>query len=165
MVLQTPHRTSEGRAGTMSTPSGAREPARESARVDIPPFNRIPIRRGHFNHLALLAQELEQAKIGEQKGEVIARIDGDLREILSKPGKVGTTIIAIMAQQDRTRGKAERLLREVAELIEELAVMEGTVEWLAELGRSPYVPIYPPNLEEGDLTNLRERLMSNELPE
>jgi len=96
---------------------------------------------------------------------VIARIDGDLREILSKPGKVGTTIIAIMAQQDRTRGKAERLLREVGELVEELAVMEGTLEWVYELGRSPYAPIYPPNLQPGDLTNLRGRLMSNELPE
>jgi hypothetical protein len=44
-------------------------------------------------------------------------------------------------------------------------VEEGTVEWLAELGRSPYVPVYPPNLEEGALINLRERLMSDELPE
>ena len=147
----------------MSTPSGAREPAREPASVATPPFHRIPIRRGHFNHLALLAQELEQAKLGEQKGEVIARLDGAIRKVLSKPGKVGTTIIGIMAQQDRTRGKAERLLREVAELIEELAVMEGTVEWLADLGRVPYSPVYPPNLEEGDLTSLRERLLSNDL--
>jgi hypothetical protein len=43
--------------------------------------------------------------------------------------------------------------------------MEGTVKWVSELGRSPYVPVHPPNLEEGDLTNLRERLMSDELPE
>ena len=150
---------------TMSTLSGAREPARKPASVATPPFHKIPIRRGHFNRLALLAQELEQAKLGEQKGEVIARLDGAIREVLSKPGKVGTSIIAIKAQQDRTRGKAEGLLREVAELIEELAVMEGTLEWVYELGRSPYSPVYPPNLEEGDLTNLRERLMSNELSE
>jgi hypothetical protein len=149
----------------MNTPSGAREPARENASAVTPPFNRIPIRRGYFNHLALLAQELEQAKLGEQKGEVIARIHRDVGKILSKPGKVGTTIIAIKAQQDRTRAKAERLLREVAELIEEMAVMEWTLEWVYELGRSPYSPVYPPSLEEGDLTNLRERLMSNELPE
>ena len=165
MWLQTPPRTSQGMGHTMSTPSGAREPARESASVATPPFHKIPIRRGHFNRLALLAQELEQAKLGEQKGEMIARLDGAIREVLSKPGKVGTSIIAIKAQQDRTRGKAEGLLREVAELIEELAVMEGTLEWVYELGRSPYSPVYPPNLEEGDLTNLRERLMSNELPE
>src|SRR5215207_9054647 len=126
MLLQTPHRTSQGMGHTMSTPSGAREPAREPASVATPPFHRIPIRRGHFNHLALLAQELEQAKLGEQKGEVIARIHRDLREILSKPGKLGASITAIKAQQDRTRGKAERLVREVAELIQELAVMEGT---------------------------------------
>jgi hypothetical protein len=115
--------------------------------------------------LALLAQELEQAKLGEQKGEVIARLDGAIREVLSKPGKVGTSIIAINAQQDRTRGKAEGLLREVAELIEELAVTEGTLEWVSELGRSPYSLVYPPTPKTGDLTNLRERLMSNELPE
>ena len=133
--------------------------------LQTPPFHKVPVRRGHFNNLALLAQELELAKIGEQKGKVIARIDGDIREILSKPGKLGASIVAIMAQQDRTRGKAERLLREVAELIEELAVMEGTVEWLSELGRSPYSPVYPPNLERENLANLRERLMSNELPE
>jgi hypothetical protein len=133
--------------------------------LQTPPFHKVPIRRGHFNHLALLAQELEQAKLGEQKGEVITRIYRDLREILSKPGKLGASITAIKAQQDRTRGKAERLLREVGELIEELAVMEGTLEWVSELGRSPYSPVYPPNLEEGDLTNLRERLMSNELSE
>jgi hypothetical protein len=133
--------------------------------LQTPPFHKVPVRRGHFNHLALLAQELEQAKLGEQKGEVIARIDGDVRKILSEPGKVGTTIVAIMAQQDRTRGKAERLLREIAELIEEVAVMEGTVEWLSELGRSPYAPIYPRGLAHGDLTNLRERLMSTELPD
>jgi hypothetical protein len=130
-----------------------------------PPFHRIPVRRGQFNHLALLAQELEQAKFGKQKCEVIARIDGDIRKSLSKPGKVGTTIIGIMALQDRTRGKAERLLREVAELIEEMAVMEGTVEWVSELGRSPYAPIYPRGLAHGDLNNLREMLMSDELPD
>ena len=133
--------------------------------LQTPPCHKIPVRRGHFNHLALLAQELEQAKFGKQKGEVIARLDGAIREILSKPGKVGTTIIGIMAQQDRTRGKAERLLREVAELIEELAVMEGTVEWVSELGRSPYAPIYPGGLAHEDLNNLREMLMSDELPE
>ena len=99
--------------------------------------------------MALLAQELEQAKLGEQKGEVIARLDGAIREVLSKPGKVGTSIIAIMAQQDRTRGKAEGLLREVAELIEELAVMEGTLEWVYKLGRSPYSPVYPPTSTKG----------------
>jgi hypothetical protein len=133
--------------------------------LQTPPFHKVPVRRGHFNHLALLAQEREQAKLGEQKDEVIARIDGDIRKILSKPGKWGASIVAIMAQQDRTRGKAERLLREVAELIEELAVMEGTVEWVSELGRSPYAPIYPRGLAHGDLNNLREMLMSDELPE
>jgi hypothetical protein len=96
---------------------------------------------------------------------VIARLDGAIREVLSKPGKVGTSIIAIIAQQDRTRGKAEGLQREVAELIEELAVMEGTLEWVSELGRVPYSPLYPPNIEHGDLINLREKLLSNELPE
>jgi hypothetical protein len=127
-----------------------------------PPFHRIPVRRRHFNHLALLAQEREQAKLGEQKDEVIARIDGDILEILSKPGKWGASIVPIMAQQDRTRGKAERLLREVAELIEELAVMEGTLEWVSELGRAPYAPIYPRGLAHGDLNNLRGRLMRSE---
>jgi hypothetical protein len=128
-----------------------------------PPFHKIPARRRHFfNHLALLAQEREQAKIGEQKGEVIARIDGDICKILSEPGKCGASIVAIMAQRDRTRGKVEKLLREVAELIEELAVMEGTLEWVSELGRSPYAPIYPCGLAHGDLNNLRERLMSSE---
>jgi hypothetical protein len=160
MWLQTPPRTSQGRAHTMSTPSGAREPARESASVAIPPFHRIPIRRGYFNRMALLAQELEQAKLGEQKGEVIARIRGDLREILSKPGKLGGSITAIIAKQDRTRGKAEGLLREVAELIEELAVMEGTLEWVYELGSYPYAPIYPPNLGDRDLVKLREKVMT-----
>ena len=82
---------------TMSTLSGAREPAREPASVATPPFHKIPIRRGHFNRLALLAQELEQAKLGEQKGEVIARLDGAIREVLSKPGKVGTSIIGASA--------------------------------------------------------------------
>ena len=55
------------------------------------------------------------------------------------------------------RGKVEKLLREVAELVEVLAVEEGTVEWLAELGRSPYVPVYPPNLGDRDLVKLRKR--------
>jgi hypothetical protein len=86
-----------------------------------------------------------------------------VEQVLSKPGKVGASITAIIAEQDRTRGKAEGLLREVAELIEERALMEGTLEWLSELGRSPYSPLYPPNLEHGDLTNLRKRLMSNDL--
>jgi mevalonate kinase len=130
--------------------------------LQTPPFHKVPVRRGHFNHLALLAQQREQAKLGEQKDEVIARIDGDIRKILSEPGKVGTTIVAIMAQRDRTRGKVEKLLREVAELIEELAVMEGTLEWVSELGRSPYAPIYPCGLAHGVLNNLRERLMSSE---
>jgi hypothetical protein len=113
--------------------------------------------------LALLAQELEQAKLGEQKGEVIARLDGAIREVLSKPGKVGTSIIAIKAQQDRTRGKAEGLLHEVAELIEELATLEGTLHWFRKLGRSPYKPLYPEGLQGGDLVNLREKLLSNDL--
>jgi hypothetical protein len=133
--------------------------------LQTPPFHKVPVRRGHFNHLALLAQEREQAKLGEQNDEVIAQIDRGIGEVLSKPGKLGASITAIMAQQDRTRGKAERLLREFAELIEELGVMEGTLEWVSERGRAPYAPIYPRGLAHGALNNLRERLMSNELPD
>src|SRR3712207_6127650 len=133
--------------------------------LQTPPFHKIPVRRGHFNHLAYSPRSESKQSSGGQKGEVIARIHEDIREVLSKLGKLGASITArSQGAAGQDEGGSREALREVAELVEVLAVEAGAVEWLAELGRSPYVPVYPPNLEEGDLINLREKLLRNELP-
>ena len=56
---------------------------------------------------------------------------------------------SLLSGKERTRGKVDRLLRDLGGLIEELATLEGTVHWFAKLGRSPYSPVYPPTLNTG----------------
>jgi hypothetical protein len=146
----------------MNTPSGAREPVRKSATTMAtpPPFHKLPIRRVAFNHLALLSQERERAMLrGEIKGEAIGRIDMDIREVLRQTS-LGSMLKGLLSGQERTRVKIDRLLREVGDLVEELAALEGTVEWFSEWGRSPYAPIYPLNLGDKDLVKLREKVMT-----
>ncbi len=127
-------------------------------RDNIPPFHRIPIRRGHWNYLALLSQE--RARAGEEKGELIAPLDAEIWTVISETLNLGGTILQIFSQQDRHRAKIDRLLREVASLTEELAVMQGTVEWLGDLGRSPYKPLYPSGLKDAEIIKLKRKLTS-----
>jgi hypothetical protein len=163
MVLQTPHRTSQGRTRTVSTPSGARGPGSAPA-MATPPFHKVPVRRGPFNYLALLSCERERA-VRVENGEAVGRLDGEIREILTNQVTVGSMAKYLLSSQERTQLKIDKLLRQLSELVEEQATLEGTIMWFYERGSVPYSPLYPPNLEEGDLTNLREKLLSNELPE
>ena len=129
----------------------------------LPPhrFYRLPVRRGPFNCLALLSCERERA-VGVENGEVVARLDGEIREILTNQVTVDAMVEPLLSGKERTQGKIDRLLRDLGGLIEELATLEGTVHWFAKLGRSPYKPLYPEGLQGGDLVNLREKLLSND---
>jgi len=147
----------------MSTPSGARKPVRESATVmATPPFHKLPVRRGPFNCLALLSCERERA-VRVENGEVVARLDGEIREILTNQVYSPAMVEALVSVKERTQGKIDRVLRDLGGLIEELATLEGTVHWFAKFGRFPYKPIYPEGLQGGDLISLREKLLSNDL--
>jgi hypothetical protein len=97
-----------------------------------------------------------------ENGEVVARLDGEIREILTNQVTVDAMVEPLLSGKERTRGKIDRLLRDLGGLIEELATLEGTVHWFAKLGRSPYEPLYPEGLQGEDLVNLREKLLSND---
>src|ERR671912_1150455 len=163
MVLQTPHRTSQGRTRTVSPPSRARGPGSAPA-MATPPFHELPVRRHPFNYLALLSRERERA-VGVENGEVVARLDGEMREILTDQETVGSMLKYLASSQERTYLKIDKLLRQLSELVEEQATLEGTIRWFYESGRVPYSPAYPLNFEHGDLTNLREVLLIDELLE
>jgi hypothetical protein len=147
-----------------NTPNGVvRKPVRESTiAMATPPFHKVPVRRGPFNYLALLSCERERA-VGVENGEVVARLDGEIREILTNQVYLPAMVEPLLSGKERTQGKIDRVLRDLGGLIEELATLEGTVHWFAKLGRSPYKPIYPEGLQGGDLVNLREKLLSNDL--
>ena len=150
-VLKTPHRAPQSlQNGLASTAT--------------PPFHKVPVRRGPFNYLALLSCERERA-VGVENGEAVGRVDGEIREILTDPETVRSMIKYLFSSQERRKLKIDKLLRQLSELVEEQATLQGTLLWFDERGRVPYSPLYPPNLELGDLTNLREQLLSNELPE
>ncbi len=129
-----------------------------------PPFHKLPVRRGPFNCLALLSCERERA-VGVENGEAVDLIDGEIREILTNQVTDGSMAKYLLSSQERTKLKIDKLLRQLSELVEEQATLQGTIKWFRKRGRVPYSPLYPPNLELGDLTYLREQLLSNELPE
>jgi hypothetical protein len=147
-----------------NTPNGVvRKPVRESTvAMATPPFHKVPVRRGPFNYLALLSCERERA-VGVENGEAVRRLHGEIREILTNQVTVGSMLKYLISSQDRTQLKIDKLLLQLSELVEEQATLEGTIMWFYERGSVPYSPLYPPNLEEGDLTNLREKLLSNDL--
>jgi len=149
-----------------NTPNGVvRKPVRESTiATATPPFHKVPVRRGPFNYLALLTCERERA-VGVENGEAVRRLYGEIREILINQVTVGSMLKYLFSSRERTQLKIDKLLRQLSELVEEQATLEGTIMWFRRLGRVPYSPLYPPNLEHGDLTYLREKLLSNELPE
>jgi len=93
---------------------------------------------------------------------VVARLDGEIRQILTDQVTVDAMVEALLSGKERTQGKIDRLLRDLGGLIEELATLEGTVHWFAKLGRSPYKLLYPEGLQSGDLVTLREKLLSND---
>ena len=132
------------------------------ASAATPPFHKLPVRRDPFNCLALLSCERERA-VRVENGEMVARLDGEIREILTNQVYLPAMVEPLLSGKERTQGKIDRLLRDLGGLIEELATLEGTVHWFAKLGRSPYKPIYPEGLQGGDLVNLREKLLSNDL--
>jgi hypothetical protein len=134
------------------------------ASAATPPFHKLPVRRGPFNCLALLCCERERAG-GVENGEVVTRLDGEIREILTNQVTDKSMAKYLLSSQERTQLKIDKLLRQLSELVEEQATLEGTILWFRKLGRVPYSPLYPPNLEHGDLTYLREKLLSKELPE
>jgi hypothetical protein len=134
------------------------------ASAATPPFHEVPVRRGPFNYLALLSRERERA-VGVENGETVRRLDGEIREILTDKETVRSMLKYLFSSQERTNLKIDRLLRQLSELVEEQATLEGTIMWFYESGRVPYSPVYPPYFEHGYLTNLREELLTNELPE
>ena len=148
-LLKTPHRAPQSLQNGLASAA-------------TPPFHKVPVRRGPFNYLALLSCERERA-VGLENGEVVARLDGEIREILANQVTVDAMVEPLHSGKERTRGKIDRLLRDLGGLIEELATLEGTVHWFAKLGRSPYRPLYPEGLQGGDLVSLREKLLSNHL--
>jgi hypothetical protein len=136
----------------------------ELASAATPPFHKVPVRRGPFNYLALLSCERERA-VGVGNGEVVGLVDGEIREILTNQGTGGSMAKYLLSSQERTKLKIDKLLRQLSELVEEQATLQGTIMWFRKRGRVPYSPLYPPNLELVDLTYLRKQLLSNELPE
>jgi hypothetical protein len=147
-LLKTPHRAPQSLQNGLASAA-------------TPPFHRLPVRRGPFNCLALLSCERERA-VGVENGAVVARLDGEIREILTNQVTVDAMVEPLLSGKERTQGKIDRLLRDLGGLIEELATLEGTVHWFAKLGRFPYKPLYPEGLQGGDLVNLREKLLSND---
>ena len=147
-----------------NTPNGVvKKPVRQSTIAKAtPPFHKVPVRRGPFNYLALLSCERERA-VGVGNGEAVGRLDGEIREILTNQVTSGSMAKYLLSSQERTKLKIDKLLRQLSELVEEQATLQGTIIWFYERGRVPYSPVYPPNLEHGDLTNLREKLLSNDL--
>jgi hypothetical protein len=148
-LLKTPHRAPQSLQNGLASAA-------------TPPFHKLPVRRGPFNCLALLSCERERA-VGVENGGAVGRLDGEIREILTNQVTVGSMAKYLLSSQERTKLKIDKLLRELSELVEEQATLEGTIMWFYERGSVPYSPLYPPNLEEGDLTNLREKLLSNDL--
>ena len=71
----------------------------------------------------------------------------------------------LLSSQESTQLKIDKLLRQLCELVEEQATLEGTIMWFYKSGRVPYRPVYPPDFEHGYLTHLREDLLSCEPPE
>jgi hypothetical protein len=132
------------------------------ASAATPPFHKLPVRRGPFNCLALLCCERERAG-GVENGEVVTRLDGEIREILTNQVYLPAMVEALLSGEEKTQGKIDRVLRDLGGLIEELATLEGTLHWFRKRGRSPYKPIYPEGLQGRDLVNLREKLLSNDL--
>jgi hypothetical protein len=82
---------------------------------------------------------------------VVARLDGEIRQILTNQVHIGAMVEALLSGKERTQGKIDRVLGDPGGLIEELATLEGTVHWFAKLGRSPYKLLYPEGLQGGTL--------------
>jgi hypothetical protein len=133
-----------------NTPNGVvRKPVRESTvAMATPPFHRVPVRRGPFNYLALLSCERERA-VGVENGEAVVRLHGEIREILTNQVTVGSMAKYLLSSQERTQLKIDKLLRQLSELVEEQATLEGTIMWVRKLGRVPYSPLYPPTSNTG----------------
>jgi hypothetical protein len=134
------------------------------ASAAAPPFHEVPVRRGLFNYLALLSRERERA-VGVENGEAVRRLDGEIREIITDKETVGSMLKYLFSSQERTYLKIDKLLRQLSELVEEQAILEGTIRWFSNSGKAPYSPVYPSGFVHGDLTNLREELLFNELLE
>ncbi len=151
-LLKTPHRAPQSLQNGLASAA-------------TPPFHKLPVRRGLFNYLALLSCERERA-VGVENSKAVGRVDGEIREILTEQEETVESMLKyLFSSQKRTKLKIDKLLRQLSELVEEQATLEGTIRWFYKSGRVPYSPVYPPNFEHGYLTNLREELLSGELPE
>jgi hypothetical protein len=167
-VLKGPHRTHNGNGhvenGVVKKPSDSTREGnttRGSVR-SLPPFHKLPTKTAPFSYLGLLSQERERA-LGEVNGEAVGRIDSEILDVLNNQTLSGMAKI-LLTGEERTQVKIDKALCQLSELIEELAVTQGTLHWLSKRGKEPYGPAYPTNLGATDLIGLRERLV-DDLPE
>jgi hypothetical protein len=172
-VLKGPHRTHNGNGhvenGVVKKPSDSTREGntregnttRGSVR-SLPPFHKLPTKTAPFSYLGLLSQERERA-LGEVRGEAVGRIDSEILDVLNSH-TLSRMAKRLLTGEERTQVKIEKVLCSLSELIEELAVTQGTLHWLSKRGKEPYSPAYPPNLGATDLIGLRERLI-DDLPE
>jgi len=128
----------------------------------LPPFHKLPTKTAPFSYLGLLSQERERA-LGEVRGEAVGRIDSEILDVLNSHTLSGLSK-ALLTVEERTQLKVDKVLCSLSELVEELAVTQGTLHWLSKRGREPYGPAYPANLGATDLIGLRDRLV-DDLPE
>ena len=169
-LLKGPHRTHNGNG---HVENGVAKEASDSTRErntregntnrgsvrSLPPFHKLPTTTAPFSYLGLLSQERERA-LGEARGEAVGRIDSEILDVLNNQTLSGMAKI-LLTGEERTQVKIDKALCQLSELIEELAVTQGTLHWLSKRGKEPYSPAYPTNLGATDLIGLRERLVDD----
>jgi hypothetical protein len=108
---------------------------------------------------------VSERAVGVENGEAVGLLDGEIREILTNQVTVGSMLKHLFSSQERTQLKIDKLLRQLSELVEEQATLQGTIMWFGELRRVPYKAAYHEDLEGGDLIKLREKAMTcDDLP-
>jgi hypothetical protein len=91
-LLKTPHRAPQSLHNGLASAA-------------TPPFHKLPVRRGPFNCLALLSCERERA-VGVENGEVVARLDREIREILTNQVYLPAMVEALLSGRREHRGRS-----------------------------------------------------------